>query len=350
MNVFLLNDTATIPHIGCQAVSDAHARLLGDAGHTVTERAFLGELRRFAGADQAAAIGAVLADPDLRRRIEACDAMVINGEGTLHHGHGTEYFACLGAAQQLGKKTLIVNAVFEAHSGWLDVLGRLDDFCIRDAESLRHAESLGLAARLVPDSFLGAAFTDEASMDLGDQIVVTDWHPYRDGDVGATLRQILDNVEGSFYYPLQHGMHTHLWRGAVADWSAASIIITGRHHGVYLAARARKPFVALPSNTRKIEGLIEASGARIPVATNGDEVQAAFEYAMDNLDQYQTLFDWLDAQTPLTTFRALGTGEGKGGAAAELARLAQQVKGRHVGVAAHFWGLRNGAASTLSSS
>ncbi|QYF95009.1 polysaccharide pyruvyl transferase family protein [Massilia sp. PAMC28688] len=350
MNVFLLNDTATIPHVGCQAVSDAHARLLGDAGHIVSDRAFLGELRSFAGSDEDAAIAAVLADPALRRRIEACDAMVINGEGTLHHGFGSEYFACLGAAQQLGKKTLIVNAVFEAHTGWLDILGRLDDFCIRDAESLRHAESLGLPARLVPDSFMAAVFSADAAVDLSGQIVVTDWHPFRDADVGATLRQILDNVEGSFYYPLQHGMHTHLWRGAVADWSAASIIITARHHGIYLAARAGKPFVALPSNTRKIEGLIAASGARIPVATSGDQVQAAFEYAMDNLDQYQKLFDWLAQQTPLTTFRALGNGEAEGGAAAELARLAQQVRGRHTGLAPQFWGLRNGAASTLSSS
>jgi hypothetical protein len=280
-------------------------------------------------------------------RIAAADALVINGEGTLHHGFGSEYFACLGAAQQLGKATLIVNAVFEAHSGWHETLGRLDDFCVRDAESLRHAHSHGLAARLVPDSFLGAQFGADASVDLGGQIVVTHWHPYRDADVGATMRKILDQVDGSFYYPMQHGIHTHLWRGAAADWEAASIIITARHHGVYLAARARKPFIALPSNTRKIEGLIEASGASIPVATSGDQVEAAFAYAMDNLDQYQKLFDWLDEHTPLSTFRALGVGSSKTDPGEELARLARQVKGRQIGKGAQFWGLRNGAAATL---
>lgn len=350
MNIFLLNDTATVPHIGCQAVSDAHARMLGEAGHQVMERAFLGELRAFASEDEAAGIAAVLADPLLRVRIEACDALVVNGEGTLHHGFGSEYFACIGAAQQLGKKTLIVNAVFEAHRGWLDTLGRLDDFCVRDAESLRHADSHGLAARLVPDSFMGARFDADASVDLAGQIVVTDWHPYRDPDVGATLRRILDQVDGSFYYPMQHGIQSHIWRGAMADWAAASIIITGRHHGIYLAARARKPFIALPSNTRKIEGLMEAAGVTIPVVSSGDEVEAAFEYAMSNLDQYEKLFDWLDAHTPLTTFRALGLGTGQGGAATELARLAAQAKGRSTGIAPHFWGLRNGRADTLRSS
>ncbi len=347
MKVFLLNDSASLPHVGCQAVADAHARMLGSAGHQVIDRAFVDELRAFANDNEKAGIAAVLADAALRSRIAAADAVVVNGEGTLHHGFGSEYFACLGAAQQLGKATLIVNAVFEAHRGWCDTLGRLDDFCVRDAESLRHAHSHGLHARLVPDSFLGAQFGADANVDLSGQIVVTDWHPYRDADVGATLRQVLDRVGDSFYYPLQHGVQTHLWRGAVADWEAASIIITARHHGVYLAARARKPFIALPSNTRKIEGLIEAAGASIPVVTSGDEVGAAFGYAMANLDQYQKLFDWLEEQTPLSTFRALGTGSDQTDPGAELARLAAQVKGRHVGLGAQFWGLRNGAAATL---
>jgi hypothetical protein len=346
MNIFLLNDTATVPHIGCQAVSDAHARLLGSAGHVVAERAFLGELRAFAHPDEAAGIAAVLADPLLRSRIEACDALVVNGEGTLHHGNGSEYFACLGAAQALGKATLIVNAVFEAHSGYLRTLGKLDDFCVRDAESLRHAHSHGLRARLVPDSFLGAEFGAQANMALDGQIVVSDWHPAREHDVGNALRQILDSVDGSFYYPMLHGMHAHLWRGALADWSRAEAIITARHHGVYLAACARKPFIAMPSNTRKIEGLLEASGANIPVSTSVQEVEAAFAHAMANLGEYERLFDWLHDQLPLTTFRALGSGSGSN-AQAELARLQAQVPGRQTGADPKYWGLRSGAAHGL---
>lgn len=348
MNLFLLNDTATVPHIGCQAVSDAHARMLGDAGHQVLDRAFLGELRPFANPVEADGIAAVLADDDLRSRIEACDALVVNGEGTLHHGNGTEYFAMLGAAQQLGKATLLVNAVFEAHSGWHTTLQKLDDFCVRDSESLRHAHSLGFAnARLVPDSFMGAQFEAEANIDLQDQIVVSDWHPARDADVGLSLRQILDAVDGSFYYPMLHGMHSKLWRGAAADWQQAAIVITARHHGIYLAALARKPFIALPSNTRKIEGLIEASGARIPVCTTADQVQDAFAHAMENLGEYERLFDWLEAQRPLSTFRALGRASG-GSAHDELQRLAAQVAQRGSATAARFWGLRNGSAGSLA--
>ena len=348
MNVMLLNDTATVPHLGCQAVSDAHARMLGEAGHAIIERSFLGELRAFANGDEKDGVAAVLADAALRSRIEACDAVVVNGEGTLHHGHGSEYFACLGAAQQLGKATLIVNAVFEAHAGWQATLARLDDFCVREVQSLRHAHSLGFKrARLVPDSFLGAQFDGEQNIALDGKIVVTDWHPAREHDVGTTLRTILDAVDGSFYYPLLHGMHARLWRGALRDWNDAAAILTARHHGVYLAALARKPFVALPSNTMKIQGLMEAAGADIRVCVTPDEVEAAFAAAVSGLGEYERLFDWLEDQTPLTTFRALGSGTGSNGQA-ELVRLEQHVRQRQAGTDAKFWGLNNGPAQGLS--
>lgn len=349
MKVLLLNDTATVPHVGCQAVSDAHARLLGEAGHRVVDRAFLGELRRFAGPDEATGIRAVLADAPMRARLEACDAVVVNGEGTLHHGAGSEYFALLGAAQQLGKATLVVNAVFEAHRGWQQVLQRLDDFCVRDQHSLEHARSLGLRCRLVPDSFLGAHFDAPRFVDLTDRIVVTDWHPVRDGDVGRTMRTLLDRVESTFYFPLLHGIHAHLWRGAADAWAGASLVITARHHGVYLAAIARKPFVALPSNTRKVEGLIAAAGAAIPVCVSAAEVEAGLAHAMSHLGEYDRLFDWLESQRPLTTFAALGRGSDDGGADGELQRLQQQLAERGSVARPEHWGLGNGGGAGLTS-
>ena len=349
MKVFLLNDTATVPHIGCQAVSDAHARLLGAAGHTVVDRAFLGELKPFATRDEAAGIAAVLADEPLRARIEAADVVVVNGEGTLHHGVGTEYFAVLGAAQRLGKGTVIVNAVFEAHEGWAGVMHGLQDFCVRDQNSLDHAKSHGFRCRLVPDSFLAAQFEGPAFVDLHDRIVVTDWHPARDFDVGVTLRALLDSVEGTFYFPMQHGIHAHLWRRTAATWARASVIVTARHHGLYLAAVARKPFIAMPSNTRKVEGLIAAAGARIPICTSRADVEAAAEYTFRNLGEYDRVFDWLAAQLPLQTFAVLGRGSDDTDAARECARLDQQRAQRPPADSPSAWGLSNGKGAGIVS-
>ncbi len=346
--IFLLNDTANIPHIGCQAVSDAHARLLGGSGHEIIDRTFLGELSSFSGQDEKECIARVLADEAFRARIEAADTVVVNGEGTLHHGAGSEYFAVLGAAQGLKKITLIVNAVFEAHSGWMSVLKKLDDFCVRELFSLEHAQSLGLKARLVPDSLLGAKFSNQPTMNLNDRIVVTDWHPLRDADVGETLRNILDSVPGSFYYPMLHGINASQWQGSAAAWASAASVITARHHGVYLAAVARKPFVALPSNTKKIEGLIAAAGVKIPICTTIEEIKDGFEYAVNNLSEYQEFFDWLDSHCPLTTFSALGTGSSAADEERELKRLETHLAGKSRALEPSFWGLKNGLSAGLT--
>lgn len=349
MKVMLLNDTATVPHIGCQAVSDAHARLLGAAGHIVSKRYFLGELKRFAIADEQTVIETVLRDESLRAEIEACDAVVVNGEGTLHHGAGSEYFALLGAAQRLGRATLIVNAVFEAHKGWQDVLSRLDDFCVRDASSLECARRLGFPCRLQPDSILGAQFDAPRFIDLRDQIVVTDWHPVRDHDVGATLRTILGAVEGTVYFPMLHGIHAHVWRGALAAWSEAACVITARHHGVYLAVAAGRPFVAMPSNTPKIEGLFQAAGVNIPVCTTTGEVEAALGYAFDHLAEYEKLTAYMESFLPLQTFSALGRGNDNTTPQAEVDRLRDHLQGRSRSHELSYWGLGNGGAAGLRS-
>lgn len=349
MKIMLLNDTATVPHVGCQAVSDAHARMLGSAGHAIVERFFLGELRRFRSEDEASAIRNVLADDDMRARLERSDAVVVNGEGTLHHGFGSEYFAVLGAAQALGKASLIVNAVFEAHRGWAGVLSKLDDFCVRDARSLDCATRAGFRCRVVPDSILAARFDGSAYVDLSDKVVVTDWHPARDHDVGEAMRGILGTIEESVYFPLLHGIHAHLWRGAIACWGSAACIVTGRHHGIYMAAIAGKPFVALPSNTFKIEGLLESANVRIPVCTTAGEVTEAQAHVVARPEEYQKLRDYLSAFLPLQTFSVLGTGTDLGGPKAEVERLQAQLSGRSQSGSPRYWGLGNGDFAGLKS-
>src|SRR5580704_11877828 len=121
MRILLSNDTGLASHVGCIAVSDAHARMLGRAGHQVAIRHFLGSLIRFRGADAKVGVRSILEDPSLAEQLSAVDAVVVNGEGSIHHGAGTEYLALLGAAQDLGKATLLVNAVFQDVFGFDEI-------------------------------------------------------------------------------------------------------------------------------------------------------------------------------------------------------------------------------------
>lgn len=309
MKVLLLNDNAIVPHVGCLAVSDAHARMLAFAGHEVVDRCFVWELSAFADRDEEKAIGRVMEDPRLRARIEGVDAVVCNGEGTIHHGAGLDLLATLGAAQRLGRRTFLVNSVIQDVPGYHDVLRRVDDLTVRDQRSGDELGRMGVACRVVPDSAIEAVFSDEPLIRLDDKVAVLDWHPARNADVGNALIGYMDaHADTSFYFPLFHGVQRWLWRHSVATLRTARAVVTARHHGVYLAAMAGRPFVALPSNTHKIEGIIEASGLPIPICTDLQGLERAVAWALENSGVYAEFSAWLVRQRPLTTFRGLGIG------------------------------------------
>jgi hypothetical protein len=201
---------------------------------------------------------------------------------------------------------------------------------------------------VMPDSILAARFDGPAYVDLSDKVVVTDWHPARDQDVGETMRGILGTVEESVYFPLLHGIHAHLWRGAIACWGSAAFIVTARHHGIYMAAIAGRPFVALPSNTFKIEGLLESAGVQIPVCTTASEVAAARAHTLARPEEYQKLRDYFSGFLPLQTFSVLGTGTDSKGPKAEVDRLQAQLSGRSQRGSPRYWGLGNGVAGLRS--
>ncbi|WP_075657660.1 hypothetical protein [Pseudochrobactrum sp. B5] len=184
MKVALFNDTAPFAHFGCQAVSDAHARMLGRAGHEVVERFFMDWRHGITDPKSPDAIDELLQNEEFLSRIEPVDAVLVNGEGTIHHGAGVHLLVVLGAAQRMGKSTLLVNAVYEDSRYHEDVILRLTDFTVRDKRSLNYARSNGLPARLVLDSSFAAVDSDAALADLSGKAVLTDWHHQRTEDVG----------------------------------------------------------------------------------------------------------------------------------------------------------------------
>ena len=342
MKVMLLNDTGIVPHIGCQAVSDAHVRMLAAHGHVVKYRYFVGQLNEFYTGNPQKSINKVFSNNDLMQKISDVDAVIVNGEGTIHHGAGLHYLAILAAAQELGKKTLIVNAVFQESYGFEPVLRKLDDFCVRDIFSSEFASKKNISNRVVLDSFIEAKFDSfkKPFIDLSEKVVVTDWHPDRERNVGYTLRRYLkENKKQCFYFPLQHGIQSYLWREAPRTLGACKLIITGRHHGVYLSAIAKKSFIALPSNTYKVEGLIRMSGLPIPVCSNPKELSSAIKFCQNNKSIYQEFFSFIDTYRPLSTFAALGKSNDVVSIRDELLQLEHQISQYSMSEMADLWPL-----------
>ncbi len=321
MKIMLLNDNATLSHVGCQAVSDAIARKIGELGHSIVSRFFLGEVYQFRRANPDEGIAAVLADEELCEQISDVDVVLCNGEGSIHHGAGTELLAVLGAAQTLGKPTLLVNAVFEETPGWESVLRKLVDFTVRDHRSLTYAHFLGVQARFVPDISLEAKYTLDKHISLAGKDVLTDWHPLRT-DVEAIIRGYAaqQTATQKFYLPLHSRETTEMWRSLPSMLSDCRVLLTARHHGAYMAALCGCPFVILGSNTHKMEGITDMFPG-LPFCRSHDDLPAAIEYAVANKALFTSFAHTMGAMLPLTHFERLGRGDSEPSAERELGRL-----------------------------
>lgn len=324
MRVALFNDTAVAPHMGCQAVSDAHARMLGRQGHMVVYRGFVTQFRKIGRLEENEAILKALENARLHKVLNNCDVVIVNGEGTIHHHGGQHLLAILGAAQELGKPTLLVNSVFEATTGFDSVLRRLEDFTVRDRLSELHAKERGISCRLVWDSSLEASYSSEVSDRSTGKTIITDWHGTRSEDTGDLLRRFCDNPVGDVeYVPLQHARAYETWASGPSVFRSAKQVITGRHHGCYFCIKGRQVFIPLGSNTFKIEGLVEMSGVPIPIPSTWSQLCEALEWLSKSADLYDRLFDKAEEQLPLSTFRVLGQGTDSD-EATELSRLQRQ--------------------------
>lgn len=330
MKILLANDTGVIPHFGCQAVSDAHARMLGRAGHEVVVRLFANELSRFALDNTTKAIKLILADVELRQQIERVDAVVVNGEGTIHHGNGREYIALLGAAQKLSKATLLVNAVYQDSDFGIEILKNLDQFSVRDLKSKEFADHQGVENTLVMDSCLEAEYASNSALNFLDKDIVTDWHPARDQDTGISSFQFLrERGSKAIFLPFEGANAFLLWKELPASLETAGAIITGRHHAAYMAAMTGRPFVLLGSNTHKIEGLVAMLPWPVKICRTIDDLFSVLEQTRRMESNFAQMADFLKSQKPLSTFSVLGNkNNDTSGEQREIARLESDIHSR----------------------
>lgn len=298
--IAVFNDTGNFPHVGCLAVSQAHNKMLAKVGAQVVHRYFVDQLKELWRGDPDASRVAVQ-NSAVHTQLQEVDAVVVNGEGTIHHGAGLHLLALLQSAQDLGKRTLLVNSVIQQCDLYHDVLRRLDDLTVRDACSSEYLSGHGIKNRIVVDSIVEADFSGEAKLDFSGKTVVTDFHHSRK-DVGGALEKLLRENPDAVYCPLENPAREKDWQHFVANLRTARLVVTGRHHGVYLAALAGTPFVALPSNTWKIEGTLALFGTRIRMVEDYRQLDHACNWAVNNLSLFKEFSAYLTEQRPLSTF------------------------------------------------
>jgi hypothetical protein len=330
MKIMLLNDTGTKSHVGCRAVSDAHARMLGRLGHAVTARLFVNEVR-IDGLDRFEDIvAAVERNEPFMAALETVEAVAVNGEGTIHHGAGLALIAALHLAKRRGRATLLVNCLLEEVPLDAALLDAFDHLSVREVRSYDYARSRGVRCVMTFDSIVAARF-GEGSSDLRDRIAVTDWTAKNDPSAGeASMRLATSDDLGPScaLFPV-HGERGALdaWSNAVPALAAARAVVSSRHHGVYLACLARTPFVSLRGRTWKGEGLLDTLGGDLPMASNYAELREALERIEARRPAYEAAFRRLEEARDLQHFDLLGRGQDST-EAEEVARLRRDVEAR----------------------
>ncbi len=228
--------------------------------------------------------------------------VVLNGEGTLHHGaaRAAELLSICAHAKQLGMKVAIINSVWEDNpSSMEELLKSADVIPVRDSQSLASLPA-GLSATVTPDVSIqlflrtlrkGSFLPPQHEIGVIDSVVPRN---------SAALLRFAERADARFFVmPIGNLRKTrnavaersgHVWPRLLqaTDLMAAKAWVTGRFHGLIAAVCAGIPVCALPSNTKKVEGFLHDAGLAeaclldptwtdAPVLQQRDELARRFE-------------------------------------------------------------------------
>lgn len=269
--IYLMNDTSRDRHAGCRAVMESIRNELKHCSIIKTHH-----------------VGEFCID---RAAMEEADWVLVNGEGTIHHNVPKAEFLMLGlkVAQDLGKRTALVNALYQQNvCVYRDVLAKLDYFTVRETCSASAARKHRGKPLIRLDSAADRKLSRTGTPIRGkSEVLFGSTHPE------APTHGLLRDVAPESFVDMHSG---EFW-DIVATLREAHVYVTGQHHGIYAAALARCPFVALEGNSHKISGLMSWSGFPIPViADSVGSVADGLKWVEGNKSMFMEFFDWFEEQ------------------------------------------------------
>ncbi|MBW6511801.1 MAG: polysaccharide pyruvyl transferase family protein [Desulfuromonadaceae bacterium] len=282
----IINDTSWENHHGCRRVMENLYLGLNNAGISVLSAYPVGR--------------------DWRKNIAFCedicrsDLVIVNGEGTVHHDLPMAWsLVSAGAfAAKHSVPSVLLNATWYANSSELAVSARsFNRIYVRESRSQAELACNGVKSTVVPDlTFMspcdgdatvqrsGLAVTDSVYADLSEQLYrftldnkqvefLPLLAPYRirEWSVKAVRKAVSYKLYGLFGQLLepfggvrQHYISMRYVRCSVSDFiqavSHCKLLVNARFHGLCFALQTKTPFLALSSNSHKVEALLEDVG------------------------------------------------------------------------------------------
>jgi len=283
----VLNDTSFYNHFGCEVVMDNIAMALGERGIDILYSTPVSQNWR--------------ADAACLAAIDACDIVIVNGEGTIHHGkeEGKWLVEAATYARERQKPAVLINATYQENDdSYIPHLKAFESIYVRETLSQAALQRQGVDATVVPDmTFFSTrqehqrsgnkrayliGYSDSVNSRLSRQCyrlarrqgkqarylpVLSDfkikrWTPrrilkkaqftlYR--QLGKTVGRLLPiKMKYISYANIQSSLDHYF--NAIRD---LDLFVTGRFHSLCFSIQTATPFVTFGSNTHKVEGLIE---------------------------------------------------------------------------------------------
>jgi len=282
MKIYYANDTQF--HEGSVAVSDAIYATLRKQGHTIYAKC-------------------VRPNGPNYEILSECDALVVNGEGTFRDeqrqwepGRQKRLMDGMVKAKEMGLKVHFMNATWcNMTSDWSHALGIADEVAVREPISAREMmETQGIEPDIYLDMSYYAKIEDvPKAYDADNEIILGRLYPHNFPDQLTEEFEVF-NPWKKYYLPILDPGLGYKWSTIVQTLRKAKLYITGQHHGVYAACKARTPFVYCKCNTHKVDGLFEWAGVNIPTVNSARDVVVAVEWALANRLVYDKLFDFME--------------------------------------------------------
>jgi polysaccharide pyruvyl transferase WcaK-like protein len=307
-NVALFNDTAPSRHFGCEAVMAAIEDNVGSRGARLIHRHPVTRPWE--------------ADPAALAAIEGADLVLVNGEGTIHHGKPTAASLARLApyCAERNKPCFVINATIQANGQEvMRDLAASSGLWVREGRSAEEAARWGINADVCGDLSFAHAFPSQS----GDQdrgLVLDAAHP----DVTATMGVIAARLRADFV-AMRHnkkGMKSYrkgllsrrfesgkptgivpgidTFQKFAAFLARRRFVVTGRFHGLCFALNSRVPFSAAPLDVWKSEALLADLGlhpgrllhdGEAPQPFSVREVELISTYVGDIRGRIATMFD-----------------------------------------------------------
>lgn len=217
---------------------------------------------------------------DIKKAVSNVDSVVLNGEGTMHNNrpNAIKFLKYIEAAQSLKKPTSIINTVWQNMDPlWVEVLKRCDTIEVREALSYQALQSLGVTSNIVLD------------LSIHDNVIERTV-PFNDVYVGGKFPKGKVEID----WPSKPiDIFSQTWAELVNTLRNAKLLVTGRHHEMYAALKARTPVIVLSGNTWKNEGFFKTVGADSLLLTNTKEnIKNTLDGKYDK--EWKKVWDYLD--------------------------------------------------------